>query len=204
MVGETEENWQRNIEKTIALEPDSVTIYQMELPYNTTITKDILQKTGQMTGTVADWDEAPLGRGRLRGARARRLHIGSAYTAVKDPAKTQFVYRDRLWQGADMVGLGVASFGHVNGVHVQNMDTWEAYSEADRPRRAAAGPRLPADRRRADAARAGAADEARPPAAGLLRREVRRRHPAATSRRRSTSLRARGLPDAGGRRTAWR
>ena len=57
-------------------------------------------------------------------------HVGSAYTAVKDPARTKFVYRDRLWQGADMAGLGVASFGHVNGVHVQNMDTWETYSEA--------------------------------------------------------------------------
>jgi oxygen-independent coproporphyrinogen-3 oxidase len=56
--------------------------------------------------------------------------IGSAYTAVKDPATTKFVYRDRLWQGADMAGLGVASFGHVNGVHLQNKDTWESYSAA--------------------------------------------------------------------------
>jgi oxygen-independent coproporphyrinogen-3 oxidase len=31
-----------------------------------------------------------------------------------------------------MAGLGVASFGHVNGVHVQNLDTWEAYSDAVR------------------------------------------------------------------------
>jgi oxygen-independent coproporphyrinogen-3 oxidase len=29
-----------------------------------------------------------------------------------------------------MAGLGVASFGHVNGVHLQNKDTWETYSEA--------------------------------------------------------------------------
>ena len=29
-----------------------------------------------------------------------------------------------------MAGLGVASFGHINGVHVQNKDTWETYSEA--------------------------------------------------------------------------
>ena len=28
-----------------------------------------------------------------------------------------------------MAGLGVASFGHMNGVHVQNRDTWETYSE---------------------------------------------------------------------------
>ena len=56
--------------------------------------------------------------------------VGSAYTVVKDPARATFVYRDRLWQGADMAGLGVASFGHLNGVHIQNLDTWEAYSAA--------------------------------------------------------------------------
>lgn len=26
-----------------------------------------------------------------------------------------------------MFGTGVASFGHVNGVHLQNVDTWEQY-----------------------------------------------------------------------------
>jgi len=131
MLGETDENWQRNIEKTVALEPDSVTIYQMELPYNTTITKDILQKTGQMTGTVAGWDVKRRWVAEAFDALERAgYHIGSAYTAVKDPAKAKFLYRDRLWQGADMAGLGVASFGHVNGVHVQNKDTWEGYSEA--------------------------------------------------------------------------
>src|SRR5262249_48932730 len=41
----------------------------------------------------------------------------------------KFVYRDSLWHGADMFGTGVASFGHVNGVHVQNVDTWERYVE---------------------------------------------------------------------------
>ena len=58
---------------------------------------------------------------------AAGYHVASAYTAVKDQARTSFVYRDRLWQGADLAGLGVASFGHVNGVHLQNLDTWEAY-----------------------------------------------------------------------------
>jgi oxygen-independent coproporphyrinogen III oxidase len=37
-----------------------------------------------------------------------------------------------LWEGADLAGLGVASFGHVNGVHMQNLDKWETYSEAIR------------------------------------------------------------------------
>jgi oxygen-independent coproporphyrinogen-3 oxidase len=51
---------------------------------------------------------------------------------VKDKNTTKFVYTDRLWQGADMVGLGVASFGHMSGVHMQNLDTWETYAPAVR------------------------------------------------------------------------
>jgi oxygen-independent coproporphyrinogen III oxidase len=131
MLGETDENWRDCIRRTLDLDPDSVTIYQMELPYNTTISSDILKGKGQFTDPVANWatkrrwvDEAfeALERG--------GYHVGSAYTAVKNPAKTTFVYRDRLWQGADLVGLGVASFGHVNGVHLQNLDTWETYAES--------------------------------------------------------------------------
>jgi oxygen-independent coproporphyrinogen-3 oxidase len=49
---------------------------------------------------------------------------------VRDPATAKFVYRDRLWEGADLAALGVASFGHVNGVHMQNLDRWETYAEA--------------------------------------------------------------------------
>jgi oxygen-independent coproporphyrinogen-3 oxidase len=131
MLGETDENWQRCVEQTVELEPDSVTIYQMELPYNTTITKDLLKGTHQLTGGLADW---PTKRRWVEEAFAALeragYHVGSAYTAVKDPSRTRFTYRDRLWQGADMAGLGVASFGHVNGVHMQNLDTWEQYSES--------------------------------------------------------------------------
>jgi oxygen-independent coproporphyrinogen-3 oxidase len=133
MLGETEENWRRCIERTVELQPDSVTIYQMELPYNTTISKDLLQKTGQLTGSLAGWDTKRRWVQDAFDALAQAgYHTGSAYTAVKDPQTATFLYRDRLWQGADMAGLGVASFGHMNGVHLQNRDTWEAYSDAVR------------------------------------------------------------------------
>jgi oxygen-independent coproporphyrinogen-3 oxidase len=131
MLGESEENWHACVEKTLALDPDSVTIYQMELPYNTTISSDLLKQTGRFSDPVANWatkrrwvDEA------FSAFERAGYHVGSAYTAAKDPSKTRFVYRDRLWEGADLVGLGVASFGHVSGVHMQNLDTWEAYAAA--------------------------------------------------------------------------
>src|SRR6476619_1252959 len=40
MLGETWDNWKDCVRKTIEMSPDSVTIYQMELPYNTVISKD--------------------------------------------------------------------------------------------------------------------------------------------------------------------
>jgi oxygen-independent coproporphyrinogen-3 oxidase len=130
MLGETEENWRTCIEKTLELDPDSVTIYQMELPFNTTISKDLLKGTRLFADPVVNWSTKRRWVQDAFAALERAgYHVGSAYTAVKNPSRTRFVYRDRLWQGADMAGLGVASFGHVNGVHMQNMDTWETYSE---------------------------------------------------------------------------
>ncbi len=133
MLGETDENWRRNIDRTLELSPDSVTIYQMELPFNTTISGNLLKGTGRFAQPVADW---PTKRRWVRegfeALEAAGYHVRSAYTAVKNPERTRFIYTDRLWQGADMVGLGVASFGHINGVHVQNLDRWETYSEAVR------------------------------------------------------------------------
>jgi oxygen-independent coproporphyrinogen-3 oxidase len=131
MMGETNDNWRACIDRTLGLSPDSVTIYQMELPFNTTISGNLLKGSGELAGPIADWAQKRRWVAEAFSAlEAAGYHIGSAYTAVKDPQRTTFTYRDRLWEGADLVGLGVASFGHVNGVHLQNLDTWEKYAAA--------------------------------------------------------------------------
>ena len=128
MLGDTDEKWTACIHRTVALAPDSVTIYQMELPFNTSISSDILKGTGRFQQPVASWStKRRWVQEAFETLEAAGYTIDSAYTAVKDPLRTRFIYRDRLWQGADLVGLGVASFGHVNGVHLQNLDTFEAY-----------------------------------------------------------------------------
>jgi oxygen-independent coproporphyrinogen-3 oxidase len=133
MLGETDENWRACVQATLKLAPDSVTIYQMELPYNTTISGDLLKGTGQFEQRVANWStKRRWVQEAFEALQSAGYHVGSAYTATKNPSRTSFVYRDRLWQGADLAGLGVASFGHLNGVHMQNLDTWETYSAAIR------------------------------------------------------------------------
>jgi oxygen-independent coproporphyrinogen-3 oxidase len=126
MVGETWENWKENIRKTIELSPESVTIYQMELPFNTVYSKGILE--AQSESPVADW---PTKRDWVRYAfdslQEQGYSISSAYTLIKDPSKVSFSYRDNLWGGADLLATGIASFGHVSGVHYQNVPEWDRY-----------------------------------------------------------------------------
>jgi oxygen-independent coproporphyrinogen-3 oxidase len=58
---------------------------------------------------------------------AAGYEISSAYTVVKKDRGARFIYRDAVWHGTDMLGAGVASFGHMSGVHLQNAPQWENY-----------------------------------------------------------------------------
>ncbi len=74
-----------------------------------------------LNAPVADW---PTKRAWVRYAFEQLERAGytvtSGCTAVKDPDQYRFLYRDYLWRGADMVSLGVSSFGHFGGTHYQN------------------------------------------------------------------------------------
>lgn len=126
MVGETDANWERCVQETVRLEPESVTIYQMEVPFNTTLYGSV---GGGETAAlpVADWDT----KRRWVAEAFERLedagyHVGSAYTACRND-DVQFLYRDALWRGADLLGIGVSSFSHLGGVHFQNEPSFEPY-----------------------------------------------------------------------------
>lgn len=130
MVEETDENWRENVRKTVELLPDSVTIYQMEVPYNTGIFKQ-MKAEGKLVAPVANWHTK---RGWVDYAFSELEKVGytvtSGYTAVRDPKATRFIYRDALWSGADLIGLGVASFSHIAGTHFQNITEFSQYLEA--------------------------------------------------------------------------
>lgn len=126
MMGESEALWRETVRRALELEPDSVTIYQMELPYNTVISKDMLEKG--LDSPIADW---PTKRRWIAYAfeqfQARGYRAASAYTLATTKKPTRFIYTDNLWHGGDMIGLGVSSFSHFDGVHFQNMPKYEDY-----------------------------------------------------------------------------
>jgi len=126
MVGETELKWRDAIRRAVELQPDSVTIYQMELPYNTVLSREIIEHG--VASPIADWGTK---RRWLDYAfdefEKRGYRIASAYTVATKAKPVRFVYTDALWHGGDMIGLGVSSFSHFDGVHFQNVHNFEEY-----------------------------------------------------------------------------
>ena len=126
MMGESEEKWRDTVRRALELEPDSVTIYQMELPYNTVISQEMLQQG--VTSPIADWATK---RRWLNYAfeqfQERGYEIASATTIATTRKPCRFIYTDALWHGGDMIGLGVSSFSHFGGVNFQNAHSFEEY-----------------------------------------------------------------------------
>ncbi len=129
MIGETDENWAACIDQALRMEPDNITIYQMELPYNTLISREMRERGA--ASPVADW---PTKRRWVSEAFDRLLaagyQISSANELVRNLDTDHFVYRDNVWRGCDLLAAGVSSFGHIQGVHYQNLDELADYLEA--------------------------------------------------------------------------
>jgi oxygen-independent coproporphyrinogen-3 oxidase len=99
----------------------------MELPFNTVYSQGIL--SGATESPVADWETKRAWHGyAIDQLEQAGYEVSSGYTMVRKASpERRFLYRDALWRGADMIGAGVASFGHLHGVHLQNVAAWNEY-----------------------------------------------------------------------------
>jgi oxygen-independent coproporphyrinogen-3 oxidase len=129
LLGETEAQWRETIRQAVELRPESVTIYQTEVPRNTLLCRDF--EAGTLRAPMASWETK---RARLAEGFDALENAGytviSGYNAVLDPERHRFLYQEDLWRGADLLGLGVASFGYFGGVHYQNATVIEDYEKA--------------------------------------------------------------------------
>jgi oxygen-independent coproporphyrinogen-3 oxidase len=126
MVGETWETWKETVRKTVDAGPDSVTIYQLELPYNTVYSQSLVKDGAALP--VVDWETKRAWQEyAFDQLAAAGYEMSSAYTMVRKSEHSAFVYRNSVWQGCDMLGTGISSFSHVNGCHFQNVASWGDY-----------------------------------------------------------------------------
>jgi oxygen-independent coproporphyrinogen-3 oxidase len=124
--GERTATWRRTIDRVLDLAPDCVTIYQLELTYNSALHRSM--QTGRKP-SLPDW---PTKHAWTADAFETLEHAGytvaSGYMAVREPRRWRFAYTvDHFWRGEDLLALGETSFGHIQGVHYQNAHTFERY-----------------------------------------------------------------------------
>lgn len=129
MVGETDESFHRSLDRVVEMAPDSVTIYQLEIPSNTPLYLAI--RTRPPEWHVPSWE---VKRARLDEAFTKLEQAGyklrSAYAAVRDPDRHRFLYQDEQYRGSDLLGIGVSSFSYLHGVHHQNLTPFEPYMQS--------------------------------------------------------------------------
>lgn len=134
LVGESDETFFSSLERVLEMAPDCVTVYQLEIPHNTPLFRDL--GSDAVAGDLPDW---PLKRQRLESAYERLAEDGyvqrSAYTAVRDTDRHGFIYQDAQYHGADLLGIGASSFSYLNGVHHQNAASLGDYLDAIDPDR---------------------------------------------------------------------
>ena len=128
MVGETEAKWRDTVRRAVELQPDSVTIYQMELPYNTVISQEIINAGSGVAHRRLGHEASlawilPLMNFR-RGAIGLPVRI--RWRRRRKPCR--FIYTDALWHGGDMIGLGVSSFrtsmASIFRMRIASRNTW--------------------------------------------------------------------------------
>ena len=129
LVGETEESFFGSLDRIIAMSPSSVTIYLLEIPPNTPLFRAL--QAHQIEQLPAAWDvkRARMGRA-FEQLEQSGYAIRSAYAAVRDAELCRFVYQDAQYHGADLLGLGVASFSYFGGVHYQNQGSLDRYLQS--------------------------------------------------------------------------
>jgi oxygen-independent coproporphyrinogen-3 oxidase len=142
LVGETDESFRAGLERALHMRPDSVTIYQLEIPHNTPLYRAV--QAGRLEEELPSWEAK---RSRLAEAFERLEESGytlrSAYAAARTGQHRRhrrFVYQEEQYRGADLLGLGASAFSYVCGAHFQNLADVAAYQAAVQERR------LPLDR----------------------------------------------------------
>jgi oxygen-independent coproporphyrinogen-3 oxidase len=128
MAGETEATWRRTMDQVLELMPDCVTLYQLELTYNSSLYTSL--KAGREVPLPSWPAKRTMVREAFRMCEEAGYVIGSGYMAIRNPKRWRFVYTvEHFWHGADLLALGETAFGHLHGVHYQNVDTFERYTE---------------------------------------------------------------------------
>ncbi|MGH7145677.1 MAG: coproporphyrinogen-III oxidase family protein [Planctomycetota bacterium] len=124
--GEILESWVWSVGQVADLEPESITMCQLQLTHNS---KYFAQKRAGRALPLPSWTAKREWVGAaFENLEKRGWKVADGYTAVRRPEAATAAYTEQvLWRGEDLLGLGESAFGMLAGFNYQNSDTLETY-----------------------------------------------------------------------------
>lgn len=123
MINHTMDSWMDTIDSIARLRPENISIYKMEMYLNNILYKQYLKGGIHMVSDMAEAEYAVAGYRKL-------LDYGylfmDNYTFMSAP-EYKHVQRNELWNGADMIGMGLSAHSCFNGYIYQNEAKMENY-----------------------------------------------------------------------------
>jgi len=127
--GETINGWSDTVQQVLSLQPDCVTLYQLELTHNSGFYR--MQKLGQSIDFPSWPQKRAWAKEAFSALKAAGYQMVSGYMAVKKPQSWRFAHIvENFWHGGDLLGLGESAFGHLAGGHYQNYSQQDDYYRA--------------------------------------------------------------------------
>ncbi len=131
--GQSIESWQRTVERAVALEPDHLSLYLLELYPNAPL-KEAMARAPDDASAKAAWSQAPDDNAAdmYLAALDRLDAAGFEQYEISNVARPGYASRHNVkyWQSGDWRGFGCGAHSTVNGVRWKNVAATAAYVEA--------------------------------------------------------------------------
>ncbi len=125
MINQTMDSWINSVDSIARLKPGNISIYKMEMYLNNVLYKEYKRGKVQLVSDKTEAEYAVAGYKKL-------LDYGyffmDNYTFMYSP-EYRHVQRNELWNGADMIGIGLSAHSYFNGHIYQNENQMENYQQ---------------------------------------------------------------------------
>ncbi|MCM1273245.1 MAG: coproporphyrinogen III oxidase family protein [Clostridium sp.] len=125
MVNQSMESWMDTIEKLIALKPEGIAVYKLELYLNNALYKKLRERRLTL---ISDDEEALYAEWGYERLMSAGYLPETNFTFVANE-ECRHVHRKKLWEGEDMLGIGASAHSCYNQYLFQNEISVEKYME---------------------------------------------------------------------------
>lgn len=128
LYGETRENWDATIDTLLRIRPDSIAFYKLELYFNTKLYKQVRRKDETVPLITNDEEIELISKAYERLQDEGGYSVSNCFILISAPDK-EHVHRKGVWNGEEMLGLGLSAHSCFNGHLYQNTLSMQEYRE---------------------------------------------------------------------------